>query len=95
MFNSYHSDHFPRASLSLPTGSPLSKEKSQADKNLKVLPSISQDTEEIDDHLEEEKIPSDPLDLVDLKVKHSVAKDSEHAKISSIVEKFCKFSSSS
>jgi hypothetical protein len=57
------------------------------------IASMSSDSDEIDDNDGDQRFPSDPLDLVDLKVKHSATKESENAKISSIVEEFCRFSS--
>jgi hypothetical protein len=54
-----------------------------------MVPSISNDSDEAEAVIEEEKIPTDPLDLVDYKVKHSALTETQNTKISATVEKFC------
>lgn len=55
------------------------------------LPSLSRDTDDISQAEGGDTIPSDPLDLVDYKVKHAAAKESENARIPEPVQKFCRF----
>lgn len=87
---SHLSDPVARASISFSRGSPSAKEKGNFDSMIKPMPSISQTSDGAEEDEEGEPIPSDPLDLVDFKVRHAAARESENAKISQVVEKFCK-----